>query len=994
MTQAWRLDHGGLIDRAQVISFWFDGVRYEGHPGDTLAAALLANGVKLVGRSFKYHRPRGIFTVGVEEPNALVSIRKGARAEPNTRATVVELYEGLVAESQNRWPSLKFDVMAVNNILSPFFPAGFYYKTFMWPARLWPLYERFIRKAAGMGRANVHDDPDRYDKRYASCDVLVVGAGAAGLAAARAAMGTGARVFLVDEGPSLGGALLSRRARIDGLPALQWVRDIEEKLSLAADVVVLRRATAFGYYDHNMVSVIERVTDHVGAPEPHLPRQRLWHIRAKKVVLATGAIERPLVFGNNDLPGVMLASAIRTYANRYGVAAGRRIVLFTNNNSAYPAAFELAELGLDVAAIVDVRQAVPEPIRQRTQALGIELYRSSVLLRALGKACVQGVEVAARDVGHTITIDCDVIGTSGGWTPSLHLHSQAGGKAVYDEGIAAFVPAAARQAAISAGAARGIFQLGKALRDGEVAGLAACAAAGTAPGPASVAAVDEDEPGLGIEAFWGMTNHACIKAKQFVDLQDDVTVDDIALAARENFRSVEHLKRYTTLGMGTDQGKTSNVNGLALLARERQEPIPRVGTTTFRPPYTPVTIGAFAGRGIGKNFSATRLSPMHQWHVDNRAVMAPAGQWLRPQAYVGPNETYVQAWQREALAVRQRAGIADVSSLGKIDVQGPDAAQFLDLVYSNRFSTLKPCRARYGLMLREDGIVFDDGTTSRFAEDRFFMTTTTAHAGEVMSHLEFLLATAYPKLRVRVASVTDQYAQIALAGPRSRAVLQTLLPAMDVSDTALPHMGVLEAALGNTPLNIFRLSYSGEMAYELSIAAGYGTALWLKLLEAGKPFGIMPYGTEAMGALRIEKGHVAGPEIDGRTTADDLGLGKLASKAEFFIGKPLMRREGLIEPDRPKLVGVVSMRPDARIIAGSVVAPEPGQEAPASLGWISSSTYSPALRKHIGLAFIKNGRALMGRKLSACSPLHDYACEVIVCEPVFYDPAGEKLHGQ
>lgn len=991
MKQAFRLKQGGLVDRSKAISFLFDGVRYEGHPGDTLAAALMANGVKLVGRSFKYHRPRGIVAAGVEEPNALVRLRTGARAEPNTRATAIELYEGLVAESQNRWPSLKFDLMAINNLLSPLFPAGFYYKTFMWPARLWPSYERVIRNAAGMGVATRQDDPDRYEKRFACCDVLVVGAGAAGLAAAGVAMRAGAKVFLVDENASLGGSLLGQGTHIDKIPATQWAHDMAASLSTNSRVTVLPRTTAFGYYDHNMVSLIERVADHVAVPGPHVPRQRLWHIRAKRVVLATGAIERPLVFGNNDLPGVMLASAIRTYANRYGVAAGRRIVLFVNNNSAYPAAFDLARFGIDVVAIVDVRRAIPAAIMEQARSLAIPVHLGSIVLRALGSGCVKGAEIALRDGGRGTSIACDVIGTAGGWAPSLHLHSQSGGKAVYDERIATFIPGPGKQAAISAGAARGVFQLREVLRDGAAAAVSACADLGLEQQAPDVV-VEGDDPDLDIEAFWLAPQNLGVKAKQFVDLQDDVTVNDVALAARENFRSVEHLKRYTTLGMGTDQGKTSNINGLALMALARQEPIPVVGTTTFRPPYTPVTLGAFVGRQIGKGFSATRVSPMHQWHLDNGAVMASAGQWLRPKTYVGPGETYAQAWRRETLAVRRGVGIVDVSTLGKIDVQGPDAARFLDLVYSNRFSTLKPGRARYGLMLRDDGIVLDDGTTSRFAEDRFFMTTTTAHAGKVLSDLEFLLATAYQKLRVRVTSLTDQYAQIALAGPKSRAVLETLLPGVDVSDAALPHMGVLETSLAHVPLNVFRLSYSGEMAYELNIPAGYGTALWMRLLEAGKPLGITPYGTEAMGVMRIEKGHVAGPEIDGRTTADDLGLGKLASKAEPFIGKPLMHREGLISSERPKLVGVMSTSPGAKIIAGSAIVNEP-MAAAVSLGWVSSSTYSPTLDTHIGIAFIKNGRELIGQKLTAWSPLHNYACEVVVGEPVFYDPSGEKLHG-
>lgn len=980
MNQPYRLEQGGLIDRSQLLDFTFDGTVYRGYRGDTLASALLANGVRLLGRSFKYHRPRGLYSAGVEEMNALMCIGTGNRAEPNTRATQVELHNGLIATSQNRWPSLRFDLMSVNNLLAPLFPAGFYYKTFMWPARWWHGYEKIIRKAAGLGVAPAAPDPDRYEKRHAHCDVLVAGAGPAGLAAALAACRKGLCVMLVDERAGPGGSLRFDTRQIDGQDPLQWVDDVMNELRASPRVQILLRTTVFGYYDHNTLALAQRLDG--PALEPGRSRQRLWHVRAKRAVLATGAIERPLIFGNNDLPGVMLAEAVRSYCNQYGVASGKRVLLFTNNDHAYQTAFDLAAVGIGVAAVVDPRKDIAPALRSRLAALNIPLYVQATVQSAVGRRGVSAARVFRKDE-HLLTVACDTLAVSGGWAPSVHLHSQSGGKVVYDESIAAFVPGMAKQATVSVGAADGQFTLRAALTQGYAAGGA------MNPGLAGTPSCGEETP-YAIAPLWIVPNEPHHKAKRFVDIQDDVTVEDVELAARENFRSVEHLKRYTTLGMGTDQGKTSNINGLAIMADLRGDPISAVGTTTFRPPYTPVSLGLFSGREIGKHFAATRLSPIHDWHVMNNATMATAGQWLRPKLYPQPNESYAQTWQRECRHVRNKAGLADVSTLGKIEVQGPDAAEFLDRVYANNFANLVVGRARYGLMLREDGLIMDDGTVARLSANRYFMTTTTANAAIVMSHLEFLLAITWPNLRVRATSVSDHFAQIALAGPASRAILQALLPHADVSDAALPHMGILQTRLDGIDLNIYRVSYSGERAYELSIAAGFGASLWQRLLEAGEPYALAPYGTEAMGALRIEKGHVAGPELDGRATAADLNMGRLASKKRPFIGQRLLERPGLQSSGRPALVGLRPVGADLPISAGAVLT-EQARPGIKPVGWVSSTTFSPALNHHIALGFVTSASGRIGQQLFSWSPLENRKVLVEIVSPAFFDPEGERL---
>jgi sarcosine oxidase subunit alpha len=996
VTQSYRLAQGGIVDRSRSLGFRFDGTHYDGHPGDTLASALLANGVHLVGRSFKYHRPRGIVTAGADEPNALVQLARGVRTEPNTRATQQELYEGLVAESQNRWPSLSFDIGVLNDVASPLIPAGFYYKTFMWPPgpRWWLKYEHGIRRAAGLGRAPNEPDPDHYEHRFGHCDVLVIGSGPAGLAAACAAARCGARVMLCDENPSLGGSLRGAADSIDGQPGAAWVDARIDELTANADVTLLPRTTAFGYYDQNLVGLVERVADHLPHPPACAPRQKLWHVRAATVVLAAGALERGIAYADNDRPGTMLAGAARAYVTRYGVKPGTRAVFFTNNDSAYDAALRLHEAGVAIGAIADARPpaALLGERPQRARAAGIPILPGSAITAAHGRRRVAAVDVVSLGGGAARRFDCDLVCLSGGWNPAVHLFSQSRGKLRYDASLATFVPDASPQSIVAAGAANGRFSLDAVLADGHAAGLAAAAkSGGGAPAtlPAPTAAAVSSGP---LQALWSMPSRR--GAKCFVDWQNDVTVADVALAAREGYRSVEHLKRYTTLGMGTDQGKTSNIVGLALLAEALGVSIPQVGTTTFRPPYTPVTLGTLAGHEVAANVEPTRQSAMHDWHVEHGARMLNAGLWKRPHSYPRAGESEDDAANREASNVRSNVGLVDVSTLGKIELQGRDVAEFLNRVYINRWDTLAVGRCRYGVMLREDGMVFDDGTTSRFGPTHYLMTTTTLNAVNVMQRLEYLLQVEWPELDVFVTSVTEQWAAAALAGPSSRKVLAELV-SIDVSNAAFPFLAVgdceLAAGALRIPARLFRMSYSGELAYEIHVPVTHGRAMWEAVLAAGQPFGIMPYGTEAMSTLRIEKGHVVvGPEADGRTTADDLGMGKLVSPAKWCIGKPLLTREALTAPDRWQLVGLTAV--DGLLPRGGKLVADPDQRAPTPmLGHVSSWCWSPNLNASIGLALLANGRARHGENLWVVSPLADARVKVRVGPPCFIDPEGERL---
>lgn len=986
-----RLAAGGLIDRSKPLGFSFDGSHHHGYAGDTLASALLGSGNRLVGRSFKYHRRRGILTAGAEEPNALVELRSATRREPNTRATTVELYDGLQARSQNRWPSLRFDVGAVNSLLSPLFAAGFYYKTFMWPASFWEkVYEPVIRRAAGLGRASGEADPDLYEKIHGFCDVLVIGGGAAGLAAALAAGRSGARVILCDDDFVLGGRLNGDMREIDGRPGSMWAQNTSAALDSMSNVRVLRRTTVFGVYDGGTYGAVERVSDHIAVPAPHQPRQRLWKIVAKHTVLATGAIERPIVFGGNDLPGVMMASAVRTYLNRFAVAAGHRTAVFASCDDAWTTAFDLVRLGILVEAIVDARTAVDPRLTSEAVRLDIPVFCGAQVLDAHGNRELKSITVRTQD-GNVTKFGVDLLAVSGGWNPNLALTTHLGNRPIWSDTRAAFVPDKLPGGMIVAGAARGSPALADALREGTAAGMAAAGAAGfkAADHPAPSA----DDECVDAKPFWHVTGS---RAKAFVDFQNDVTSDDIALAAREGFQSVELLKRYTTLGMATDQGKTSNVNGHAIMAQLTGRSMSQVGTTVFRPPYTPVAIGAFAGHHRGRDFRPTRLTAGHGWAEEQGATFVEAGQWLRAQWFARPGDSdWLMTVSREVSEVRSKVGVCDVSTLGKIDIQGADAGVFLDRIYINSISTLPIGKVRYGLMLREDGIAMDDGTAARFAADHYVMSTTTANAGKVMQHLEHGRQVLWPELDVQLVSVTEQWSQYSIAGPRSRLLLERLLGnAVDVSDTTLPYLGCIEFCWRDIPARLFRVSFSGELAYELAVPAQFGDAAIRAIMEAGGEFGVVPYGTEALGVMRIEKGHVAGNEINGMTTAADLGLGRMMSQKKDFIGCTLAKRPGLVDPERPQLVGIKPTARSARLRAGAhILAIGAKAILENDEGYITSVAFSPTLEHWIGLGLIKRGSVRIGETMRAYDPIRNGDTEVEIVSPVFLDPKGTRLHG-
>ncbi|MFG1465185.1 sarcosine oxidase subunit alpha family protein [Xanthobacter sp. DSM 24535] len=983
-----RLSSGGLIDRAKPLAFTFDGKDYKGFAGDTLASALLANDVRLVGRSFKYHRARGIYSAGSEEPNALVELRTGARREPNTRATMVELYDGLEATSQNRWPSLSFDLLSANQLFSPFLGAGFYYKTFMWPAALWEkLYEPAIRRAAGLGRAAEEADPDSYEKAFAFCDVLVIGGGASGLLAALTAGRAGARVILTDEDILLGGRLNSERTAIDEAAPGVFLSKAQAELAALPNVRVMPRTTVFGIYDGGTYGALERVGDHLPVPGPFQPRQRYWKIIAKRAVLCAGAFDRPIVFGGNDRPGVMSAQALRTYAVRHAVSPGAKAVVFANNDHAWSAAFDAHDAGVKVSTIVDVREIVSAALAQEAKTRGIAVIAGGEVIATSGK---QLASVTVRTKTGTQVLPAQVLGISGGATPNLALTSYFGGRPRYDATLAAFVPGATPPGLSVAGAAMGQFSLAQCFASGAEQGAAAAHDVGfdipAAPLPKAA-----DTP-TSLSAFWHVQGS---KGLAFVDFQNDVSAKDVAIAYKEGFRAVELLKRYTTLGMATDQGKSSNMAGLAIMAELTGQGIGETGTTMFRPPFAPVAFGAFAGHHREKDFRPTRPTPTHAWAQTQGAVFVETGLWLRAQYFPKPGEKdWLETVTREVKAVRSSVGLIDVSTFGKIDLQGRDVGAFLDRVYINTFSTLAIGKARYGVMLREDGIVMDDGTTARLADHHYVMTTTTANAAKVFQHLEFCLQVLWPELDVQLASISEQWAQIAIAGPKSRDVLAKVVDApLDVSNAGLPFMGAVEATvMKGVQARIFRLSFSGELGYEIAVPARQGEALTRALMAAGHSFGITPYGTEALGVMRIEKGHVSGNELTGQTSARDLGLGKMASTKKDYIGRIMAGRKGFTDPDRPSFIGFKPMDRAHRLRAGAHFLPiGAAPQVENDEGYMSSVAYSPTLGHWIGLGFLKGGRARIGQNVRAYDPVRGGDIEVEVCDPGFVDPEGERL---
>jgi len=983
---AHRTASGGRVDRGQKLRFTFDGAPFEGLQGDTLASALLANGVHLVARSFKYHRPRGILTAGAEEPNALVTVRRdAARVTPNLRATQVELYEGLAAESQNRWPSLAFDLGRANDFLSPLFPAGFYYKTFMWPRAAWAaLYEPLIRRAAGLGRTPTEPDPDGYAQRYAHCDVLVVGAGPAGIAASVAAAECGARVVLCDEQAEPGGSLLDGpAATVDGETADAWLAWSLSELAGNPRVQLLRRTTAFGYFPHNNIGLVERITDHRADIAPGAVRERLWQLRAREVVLATGAIEQPLVFPGNDRPGIMLASAAHTYLHRYGVRAGTRAAIVTATDGAYRTALDLRAAGVEIAAIVDQRPG--SPMADAARQAGIEVLFGATVAGTRGRLRVSGVELEGR------TLACDLVLVSGGWAPSVHLFSQSRGRLTWSDAARAFVPSASAERERSAGACRGVYGLAEALADGAAAGVAAATACGHA-GKAPRRAVTGDEHAAHA-APAGASPRANPGKKAFVDFQNDVTARDLLLAAQEGFRSIEHVKRYTTVGMATDQGKTSNLNALGIVAGRTGKQIPEVGHTTFRMPYTPVSFGSLAGLARGDLFDPLRTTPMHEAAVARGAVFEDVGQWRRARYFPQGSEDMDAAVARECRAVRSACGVFDASTLGKIAVIGPDAAEFLNRLYVNDFSGLAPGRARYGILLREDGFIYDDGVIARLAPGRFHVTTTTGGAARVLAMMEDYRQTEWNDLEVWLTSVTEQWAVIAVQGPLARQVMERVAAGIDLAPVALPHMGVAEGSVAGIPALVFRVSFTGELGYEINVPARHGRAAWDAVCEAGQSLGITPYGTETMHVLRAEKGYIiVGQDTDGTATPDDAGLSwAIGRKKPDFVGKRSIERATMKNPARKQLVGLRTQ--DAAIVLeeGAQLVDAPGLKPPMKpIGHVSSSYRSAALGYPIALAMVAGGRARIGQKLYVPMPAGDI--EVTVTSPVFHDPEGVRLH--
>jgi sarcosine oxidase, subunit alpha len=992
-----RIAGAGRLTPANTVRFSFDGVAHTGLEGDTLASALIANGVHLVGRSFKYHRPRGILTAGAEEPNALVGVRRDtARQTPNVRATVQEIYDGLDAVSQNRWPSLAFDIGALNDIASPMFSAGFYYKTFMWPKAAWKhVYEPVIRNAAGLGHAPTEADPDHYASRYAHCDVLVIGGGVAGLSAALAAAESGAQVIVCDEKPSFGGALsFEVEARLDGTDGYDWAQQAAAKLAGMDNVRVLTRTTAFGYYAQNFVGLVERVTEHLAAPSANMPRERLWQVRAGRVIIAAGAIERHMVFANNDRPGIMLASAARTYLNHHGVAVGQKVGVYTANDSAYAAAIDLKKAGAAIPVIVDVRDNPDSGLVEEAKALGIRVLTGHAVTGAGGKLRVASMMVEPNSGGKTEIIPVDALIMSAGWTPSVHMFSQSRGKVAWDADSERFLPGTYAQDCVSVGACNGTDGLAETVAEALAAGE--IAAKETRP-KAKKASVKIKVEGGGnwaggmIGAGPGAGKDRVVKA--FVDYQNDVTAKDIRLAVQEGMHSIEHVKRFTTNGMATDQGKLSNLHGLAIAAETLGREIPKVGLTTFRAPYTPTTFGAIVGHARGELFDPTRRTPMHGLEVEAGAVFEDVGQWKRAWYYPRAGEDMHAAVNRECKTVREAAGMFDATTLGKIEVVGPDAAEFLDLIYTNPFRKLGVGRLRYGIMCREDGFIYDDGVVGRVAEDRFHVTTTTGGAPRVLHHMEDYLQTEFPQMKVWLTSTSEQWAVIAVQGPKARQIIEPFVEGIDLSNEAFPHMSMREGTFCGVPTRLFRMSFTGEAGYEINVPADHGRLVWDALYERGKPMGMCLYGTEAMHVLRAEKGYIiVGQDTDGTVTPHDAGLSWAVGKNKTdFVGIRGLKRPDLVGEGRRQLVGLKVKDGKTVLEEGAQIVADPKQAVPMKMiGWVSSSYWSENCGKPIAMALVEDGMRRMGETLHV--PMPDRIIEVEVCGTVFFDEEGGRLH--
>ncbi|GGH26583.1 sarcosine oxidase subunit alpha [Cribrihabitans marinus] len=995
--------HGRLIDRSAQVTFTFNGATMRGYAGDTLASALLANDRMMVGRSFKYHRPRGVVASGAEEPNALVGLGQGNRFEPNQRATTTELFDGLTAVSQNHWPSLDFDIGAVNTALARFLPAGFYYKMFIHPQPFWKhVYEPFIRKSAGLGRAPDSEarDADTYEHFHVQTDILVIGGGVAGLLAARNAALSGARVLLIEQTAHWGGRAPVDGGTVDGAPVDKFVEQIVSELETMANVTMRLRCMGAGVYDHGYALGYERLTDH--DPDAPGPRHRLWRIRARRIVTATGAIERPLSFAGNDVPGVMLAGAMRDYVVNWGVAPGRRVVVATNNDDAYRTAITLKQAGVDVVRVLDARAAGGGALMEEARSLGIRVDPGRAIAKVSGGKRVKKVAICNQDGigGAREDLSCDAVAMSGGWSPVVHLWSHCGGKLAWDEDRAHFRPdpdrpplgADGRGFVVTAGAASGALALDAVLDDAAAAGKAAAKAAGHSPRRGKTPR-GETTPEAAMEPVWLMPARADtpLRMKSWLDFQNDVKVSDVQLAAREGYESVEHTKRYTTLGMATDQGKLSNINGLAILADALEAEIPKVGTTTFRPPYTPISMGAIAGEARGEVFQPIRRTPMHDWHERNGADWEPVGHWRRPFTYLRPGETVHDAVNREVKNTRENLGLLDASTLGKLVVKGPDAGRFLDMMYTNMMSTLKVGKCRYGLMCSENGFLIDDGVVARIDEDTWLCHTTTGGAEHIHAHMEEWLQTEWWDWKVHVANLTEQYAQVAVVGPNARKVLETL-GGMDLSKEALAFMEWKDGRIGEFDARVYRISFSGELSYEIAVPASKGQAFWDALIEAGRAFGVMPYGTECLHILRAEKGFIMiGDETDGTVIPQDLGLSwAISKKKEDFLGKRAQQRSHMTDPNRWKLVGLEtvdgSVLPDGAYAVGEGVNAN-GQRN--TVGRVTSTYHSANLGRGIAMGLVLNGPDRMGEVLEF--PGTDGTVfKAKIVDPVVYDKDGEK----
>ena len=1000
MSESLRVKSSEYIDETTRVSFKFNGKTYFGFKGDTLASALIANDVHLVGRSFKYHRPRGIMSAGSEEPNAIVQVgNDSALTEPNVRATEIEIHEGLEANSQNCWPSVNFDIGGINNLLSPFIPAGFYYKTFMWPANFWEKYEYFIRKSAGLGKSPTKLDPDIYDHRYVHCDVLVIGAGISGILAAKTAAKNNLKTLLLDEKNEIGGSTIFQDSdlfKIENQKSSDWIKKEINELRNLDNLEIKTRTSVAAFHGYNFLLARENLTDHLNINgNQNKVRQRLLKIRAKKVILATGSLERPLIFNNNDRPGIMLSSAIKKYTDYYGVLCGRKFIFFTNNDSAYESVISLHKKGIKVEAIIDIRKKSESNLVKEVEKIGIKIYWSHTITNTYGYKRIKKITfMELSDDGLSVIrnkkdLDCDCLGVSGGWTPAVHLFTQSGGKLKFRDEDQVFLPSLYPSKQISVGSCNGDFSLDQIVKNLSL----------NLKDFLKIEKTDFDSLNIDCSSetnkrnVWLLPSDKVIgKTKPFVDFQNDATAKDIKLALREGFRSIEHVKRYTTTGMGTDQGKLGNMHALGIVAETTGVKMGDLGTTTFRPPYTPLTFGTIVGRNVKEYFDIFRKTPMHDWHSNNNAEFENVGQWKRAWYYPINNESMHEAVQRESKAARKSAGILDASTLGKIDIQGSDASEFLNRVYTNAWTKLGIGKCRYGLMLNDDGMVYDDGVTTRLDQNHYIMTTTTGGAASVMSKLEDFLQTEWPELEVYLTSVTDHFATVSVCGPNSKKILSRVIPDLDLSDENFPHMSFQNAQIEKIKCRVMRISFTGEHSYEINIQASFGNSVWEKCMEAGKKFNITPYGTEAMHLLRAEKGFIiVGQDTDGTLTPIDLQMDWIVSKKKYdFIGKRSLYRSDTIREDRKQLVGLVTEDPNEVLEEGAQIVSELNKKPVDMLGHVTSSYYSPNLNKSIALAVVRSGKTMLGKKLFV--PMENKTINVTVENPVFFDKENKRLN--